>query len=141
MWILRNDALVGATVLNADVLLLLLQPFQHVGHLLAPRPLQFELEAKPSRRGIGYLAGQLSKVAEVGIDPVADPADERNVDQHAKRRNPARPAREFAKVAVRIIAICEAITAANDDVDGTLFQKLARGHSTIPAILLIMRDN
>src|SRR5438874_2856581 len=107
MRILRNDAFVGASVLNRRVLLLFFKPFQHAGKLLTACPGHFELQAKLIVRGIGNLALQLAKVAEVRVDAIADLADDRDADEHSERRHPARPASELAELALRVVSICK----------------------------------
>jgi hypothetical protein len=71
---------------------------------------------------------ELTEIAEIGCDGIADLADYWHVDQHPERRNAGGPAREGAWLSPSVIPVCESIAPADRDVDGSLLEELFDRH-------------
>src|SRR4051794_39457147 len=116
---LRHEPRVIPQLLDAGVLLLLLEPGQLFRHPGAPGPRHVELhqEARFQRRADSAL--EFAEVLEVGGHALADLADYGNVDHHAERRNAAGAAGEGTELALAIVPARQRVAAAHGDLHGT----------------------
>jgi hypothetical protein len=91
-----------------------------------------EFEQEFTGDDVADLAFQAAEIAEIGRDAIAHPADHGGGDHHPERRHPAGPAREAARLALRVQPVPQLIIAADNDVDGTLLEKILHRHGFTP---------
>src|SRR3984893_13060311 len=126
----RDDARIFPDVEDAGIFLLLFQPCELAGELLPHRPGHLEFEQEGAARRAADEALELTEIAEIGCDRIADLTDHRHVDHHPERRNAGGPAREGPWLSLRVKPLCGSIAPADGDLDGSLFEKLFDGHGT-----------
>src|SRR5258708_14870619 len=92
----REDARIFPDVGDAGIFQLFFQPNELVRELFPHGPGHLEFEQEGAGRGVADKALELTEIAEIGCDGIADLADYRHVDHHPARRNARCPAREGA---------------------------------------------
>src|SRR6266436_10354309 len=120
----RNDARIFPNVGDAGIFLFLFQPGELARELLPHRPGHLEFEQEGAAHRVADKPLELTEIAEIGCDGIADLADHRHVDHHPERRNSGGPAREGAWLSLRVIPLCGRVTPANGGIDGSLIEKL-----------------
>src|SRR5437879_3908431 len=126
----RDDARILSDVEDAGIFLLLFQPGKLAREFLPQRLGHLEFEQEGAVHSVADKAIELTEIAEIGCDGIADLADHRHVDHHPERRNAGSPAREGPWLSLRVKPLCGSIAPADGDLDGSLFEKLFDGHGT-----------
>ena len=125
----RDDAGIDPRVLNARIRELSFEPGELLGEPRATlrRHLHVDQEAAAYRMADG--AFELAELAEIGGVALADAADDRHLDHHAKRRDAAGPTGKAAQLPIGIIpAPLERIAAVDGDIDRALLEEGFDGH-------------
>jgi hypothetical protein len=123
-----NETRIIARLADARILLLLLDPGQLVGELLAHCMRHIELEQEAAAHGIGDAALELAELLEIRGQPVTDLADHRHVHDHAERRHARGTAGEGPQLALRVVPVRQRIAAVDRDPDSALLEKLLDRH-------------
>src|ERR1700694_1860531 len=92
----RDDPRMLPDIGNAGIFQLLFQPGELARELLPHGPGHLEFEQEGAGLDVADNALELTEIAEIGCDGIADLADYWHVDQHPERRNSGGPTREGA---------------------------------------------
>jgi hypothetical protein len=124
-----DDAGVLPDVLNARILEFPFEPGQLLRHPGAMRCGHLQVDQEAAAHGLADDAFELAELAEIGGHALADVADHRHLDDHAKGRHTRGAAGKAAQLAVGIVpAPLQRIAAVDGDVHRALLEKGFDGH-------------